>query len=987
MDAIDVTVSVTVRDTDGGTATAVSPPFEVDSIPPVVMVSDPANGTAGVGLTAPITLAFSEPMNRSATEAGVQVLALPSWTPHLMTVTGWTGANLTLAPTVPFASRTTYQVNVTGYADDSDPGNVGPAAWTRFTTVDLPPSVSITSPLTGTFSSPSSIPVVWTASDPDTAAGSLSITLEETTDGGGSWAAFATGLPGPGASTPWSPPAVDTLQAGLRASATDGNTTVSFTTPAFAIDATPPDVTLTSPGPGASGVPLNAIVQATFSEAMAPVPIDFGVQNLGDLTWVSGTEAWSAGDTVLTFTPSAALLALTGYRAFANASMTDTSTPGLPLAPFTWDFMTGTAADVTPPTLANLLVVPDPAAVSRPVNVSVDAQDETALATVSVVIRLGAAEVRNQSMTPGAGTQWFHVDAFAQPGDYDVVVTATDGSGNVAMLERTFTVGDVAAPSLSAVAASPDPAPWAVPVNVTATITDDVAVTSVRLAVRNATAEVANVSMAAAGGDAYFHMQAYLAGAHSFTITAEDAAGNAATATGGFTVQDPPPPTVSGYQTSPDPAEIPATVNVSAQAESVLGIAGVWFDGPFGNLTGTFDGASGRWFVTVPAPAPLAGNVTVSARDNGGRWATAAGAFLARDTTAPALSGFGSVAPPEANRTATYFVTTTDAYGILSVSLSAGPATVALLPSGANYSRDLALPRGTYAGTVAASDLANNTATLAVTIVVGDTEPPTIDHTDPGPSPVLTAVDLSFVVTDNDHVASVGLTWTDVRGVPGSLALGASPSLTAAIPPQLAAGLVTYTVTASDASGNVASLDGSVAITGTPPSPTLYASVAGGWGPDPGNLSTPGPTLTMREGEPILVTVIGWDGSPHVFFVDVDGDGARDAGEPQSTTVLGTFETVTVSAPVGTHTYYCDIHPGMQGTLVVVPANPAPWGSAWILPLLFLVIVIGVPVVLFLIRRRSRPEAPTPEDEAEVAEEEKSGTDGDAAREGDEGDA
>jgi len=47
--------------------------LEVDRTPPRVLETNPANDSVGVALGARVTIAFSEPMNRTATEAAIRV--------------------------------------------------------------------------------------------------------------------------------------------------------------------------------------------------------------------------------------------------------------------------------------------------------------------------------------------------------------------------------------------------------------------------------------------------------------------------------------------------------------------------------------------------------------------------------------------------------------------------------------------------------------------------------------------------------------------------------------------------------------------------------------------------------------------------------------------------------------------------------------------------------------------------------------------------
>jgi len=104
---------------------------------------------------------------------------------------------------------------------------------------------------------------------------------------------------------------------------------------------------------------------------------------------------------------------------------------------------------------------------------------------------------------------------------------------------------------------------------------------------------------------------------------------------------------------------------------------------------------------------------------------------------------------------------------------------------------------------------------------------------------------------------------------------------------------------------------------------TLYGSFSSGWGESPGSITSPGPTITVNQGDTVNLTLISQDGFTHRFYVDYDGDHTPDAGEPDS----GNFDPSTVlqftANTNGTFTYYCFVHPTvMFGTFTVTPVVP-----------------------------------------------------------------
>jgi MYXO-CTERM domain-containing protein len=124
------------------------------------------------------------------------------------------------------------------------------------------------------------------------------------------------------------------------------NTVWSFTT-GGGPDVTPPTVLSTSPVDNATNVAANAVVTATFDEAIAPATVDntsFFLSN--GIDNVAGTRA--VVDNTIRFTPTTALSDNTTYTATVTTAVTDLA--GNPLASNrVWTFRTAPAAPPPPP--------------------------------------------------------------------------------------------------------------------------------------------------------------------------------------------------------------------------------------------------------------------------------------------------------------------------------------------------------------------------------------------------------------------------------------------------------------------------------------------------------------------------------------------------------------------------------------------------------------------------------------------------------------
>jgi hypothetical protein len=128
--------------------------------------------------------------------------------------------------------------------------------------------------------------------------------------------------------------------------------TSAFTTGVSA-DTTPPTVSATSPQPGATNTAINALVTASFSEALNPTsitPASFTLACPGAPT-IGGTVGYVAAGNVATFAPTAPLQAGALCTATLGATIRDISN-NLIASPFTWSFTTGLTADTTAPSVS-----------------------------------------------------------------------------------------------------------------------------------------------------------------------------------------------------------------------------------------------------------------------------------------------------------------------------------------------------------------------------------------------------------------------------------------------------------------------------------------------------------------------------------------------------------------------------------------------------------------------------------------------------------
>jgi len=124
----------------------------------------------------------------------------------------------------------------------------------------------------------------------------------------------------------------------------------SWTTGAVA-DAIAPTVISTAPSANATAVPTNALVSATFSEAMDPLTISTASFSLACAgTPVTGGVGYAANSNLATLTPASALPASASCTATVSTAVKDLAGNAM-LNPFTWNFTTA-AAPVPVPSIA-----------------------------------------------------------------------------------------------------------------------------------------------------------------------------------------------------------------------------------------------------------------------------------------------------------------------------------------------------------------------------------------------------------------------------------------------------------------------------------------------------------------------------------------------------------------------------------------------------------------------------------------------------------
>jgi hypothetical protein len=146
---------------------------------------------------------------------------------------------------------------------------------------------------------------------------------------------------------------------------------------------TAPTVISTNPVKGATGVPTNQVLAATFGEAMNPATISATTFTLkAGSTAVTGAVTYAVSGSVALFTPTSALAANTLYTATITPGAQDLAGNAL-ASNYVWTFTSGAAPNSTKPTVTS--TVPTPSGVAGvPTNQAVSATFSEAMNPLTI---------------------------------------------------------------------------------------------------------------------------------------------------------------------------------------------------------------------------------------------------------------------------------------------------------------------------------------------------------------------------------------------------------------------------------------------------------------------------------------------------------------------------------------------------------------------------------------------------------------------------
>jgi len=349
---------------------------------PTVTAVVPVNGATDVPIAQALSATFSEAMNPGTINAATFIVTGPGGV-AVPGAVAYSGMGATFIPADNLAYSTSYVATITtGATDLAGTGLVTNYVWT-FTTVspalavistvpvNTATGVPVTQVLSATFNEPMNCPAFPASAFTVTGPGATPV--PGTIGCSGTVATF----------TPAADLATNTLfTATITTAAQDmagnslaGNYVWRFrTVPAPTL----PTVISTVPVNGATAVPTNQAVTATFSEAMDPATINgatFLLTATGGAS-VPGVVTYVAAGSVATFTPTANLAPGTQYTATITTGATDLNGNAL-ASNYVWIFTTAAAPVLIPPTVIS--TIPAGLATGVPFNQIVSATFSTAM--------------------------------------------------------------------------------------------------------------------------------------------------------------------------------------------------------------------------------------------------------------------------------------------------------------------------------------------------------------------------------------------------------------------------------------------------------------------------------------------------------------------------------------------------------------------------------------------------------------------------------
>ena len=778
------------QDLSDNTMSTISWSFTTTSAPdttaPTVTARSPASGATGVVVASNVTATFSQDV-----QAGTISFVLKNGSTTVSAAVTYDVASrtVTLDPSSNLAAGTTYTATLSGAQDLS--GNTMTSTSWSFTTAaadTTAPTASGQTPASGATGVPIATNVTATFSQ-DVQPGTISFVLKN-----GSTTVPATVTYDVASHIVILDP-IANLAAGTTYTATlsgaqdlSGNTMTStswsFTT--ATADTTAPTVTAQIPASGATGVPADSVVTATFSEAIQRSTISFVLKN--GSTTVPSTVTYDPTTRTVALDPNSNLAASTTYTATLSGTQ-DLS--GNVMSTLTWSFTT--AATPSSPyvssrsPVANAILVPVGNSITATFNTTMNSGT---INSTNFTLKNGSTSV-SATVSYNSGTRTATLtptSSLAAGTTYTVTLSGVHSSAGTTMPTTTWSfttagTADITAPTVSA--QTPASGATGVPfaTNVMATFSENVQASTISFVLKNGSTTVpATVTYDVTSRIVTLDPTANLAAGTTYTATlsgAQDLTGNTMTSTSwSFTTAAADiAPTVSAQAPANGATGVPIASNVTATFSEALVPGTISFVLKTGSTTVpstvTYDVTSR--IVTLDPSSNLAAATTYTAtlsgaQDLSGTTMTSTSwsfTTAAANTTAPTVTvqspGSSATGVAIASRVTATLSEQVQA-GMISFVLKNGSTTVAASVSynPANQTATLTPSASlayatTYTATLSgAQDLSGNAMSTVswsfTTTSAPDTTAPTVTAQSPAPSATGVAIASPVTVTFSEEI-------------------------------------------------------------------------------------------------------------------------------------------------------------------------------------------------------------------------------------------
>lgn len=326
-------------------------------IPPSIISTSPTSGITGVGTNIVLTATFNETMDAST--IGTSTFILSNGGGNVSGTVSYSGTTASFIPLANLSASTTFTGMITTGVKDSTGTAIASNYTWSFTTGSgpdtTPPTVSSTIPANGATDVAINSPIRVTFSevmDVATITTSTFIVVNGGTNVSGTVSySGTTAIFTPSSNLDRSTTYTIMITTGVKD--LTGNAMVTsyhagFTT-SSSPDNAPPRVDSTSPSDGATGVSINSVITATFSESM-------DISTIGTSTFtvstgginVSGTVSYNGMTKIATFTPASNLSFSTQYTATITTGVKDLA-GNAKASESTWNFTTDSAPGPSEP--------------------------------------------------------------------------------------------------------------------------------------------------------------------------------------------------------------------------------------------------------------------------------------------------------------------------------------------------------------------------------------------------------------------------------------------------------------------------------------------------------------------------------------------------------------------------------------------------------------------------------------------------------------